>query len=46
VNQQQISMDDLDIGQTVRDFSPGQKLFNRYTLKTVIGRGLASKRVK
>ena len=32
-------MDELDLGQTIRGFAPGQKLFNRYTLKAVLGRG-------
>src|SRR5438094_2948297 len=32
-------MEDLDLGQTIRGFAPGQKLFNRYTLKAVLGRG-------
>jgi len=31
--------DSLDFGQTVRGFAAGQKLFNRYTLKSVLGRG-------
>jgi serine/threonine protein kinase len=31
--------DELDFGQTVRGLSVGQKLFGRYTLKTVLGRG-------
>jgi serine/threonine protein kinase len=31
--------DSLDFGQTVRGFATGQKLFNRYTLKSVLGRG-------
>jgi serine/threonine protein kinase len=30
---------DLDLGQTIRGFVPGQKLFERYTLKAVLGRG-------
>jgi hypothetical protein len=33
------SADDLDLGQTVRGFAVGQKLFGRYTLKAVLGRG-------
>ncbi|MCW5549293.1 MAG: protein kinase [Opitutaceae bacterium] len=32
-------MDDLDLGATIRGFSPGQKLFGRYTLKAQLGRG-------
>jgi len=32
-------MDDLDLGATIRGFSPGQKLFGRYTLKKQLGRG-------
>jgi len=32
-------MDDLDLGATIRGFSPSQKLFNRYTLKSILGRG-------
>lgn len=31
--------DDLDFGSTVRGFSPGQKMFKRYTLKKILGRG-------
>src|SRR6266705_1630090 len=30
---------DLDFGATLRGFSPGQRLFNRYTLKEILGRG-------
>ena len=30
---------DLDLGATVRGFVDGQKLFNRYTLRKVLGRG-------
>lgn len=33
------SFDDLDLGQTIRSFAAGQKLFSRYTLKAVLGRG-------
>jgi len=32
-------MDDLDLGQTVRGFTAGQKVFERYTLKRMLGRG-------
>src|SRR5436190_13441413 len=32
-------MDELDLGQTVRGFATGQKLFGRYALKSVLGRG-------
>ena len=32
-------MDDLDLGATIRGFSPGQKAFNRYTLRKILGRG-------
>lgn len=32
-------MDDLDLGATLKGFSPGQKIFNRYTLKKILGRG-------
>ena len=34
-----IRMSDLDFGATVRGFTPGQKLFGRYTLKKILGRG-------
>lgn len=34
-----ISMDELDLGQTIRGFAAGDKMFNRYTLKAVLGRG-------
>src|SRR5437868_13565605 len=30
---------ELDFGQTIRDFSSGQKLFRRYTLQRTLGRG-------
>ncbi len=30
---------DLDLGQTLRGFAPGENLFGRYTLKTILGRG-------
>jgi formylglycine-generating enzyme required for sulfatase activity len=30
---------DLDLGQTLRGFAAGQKLFNRYTLVRMLGRG-------
>jgi hypothetical protein len=29
----------LDLGATIKGFSPGQKVFNRYTLKKILGRG-------
>jgi serine/threonine protein kinase len=32
-------MDELDPGPTVRSFTPGQKLFGRYVLRTILGRG-------
>ena len=32
-------MDDLDLGATIRGFALGQKVFNRYTLKKILGRG-------
>ena len=32
-------MDDLDLGQTVRGFSAGQKILNRYTFVRILGRG-------
>jgi Skp family chaperone for outer membrane proteins len=32
-------MDDLDLGATIKGFSPGQKVFNRYSLKKILGRG-------
>ncbi len=32
-------MDDLDLGATIKGFSPGQRLFNRYTLVRQLGRG-------
>ncbi len=31
--------DDLDFGQTIRGFTEGQKVFGRYTLRKVLGRG-------
>jgi len=31
--------DDFDYGQTIRTFSSGQRLFQRFTLKQVLGRG-------
>jgi serine/threonine protein kinase len=31
--------DDLGLGQTLRGFTAGQKLFNRYTLQRTLGRG-------
>lgn len=32
-------MDDLDYGATLRGFSAGQKVFKRYTLQKILGRG-------
>ncbi|MCW5548873.1 MAG: SUMF1/EgtB/PvdO family nonheme iron enzyme [Opitutaceae bacterium] len=32
-------MDDLDLGATIKGFIPGQKVFNRYTLTRILGRG-------
>ena len=32
-------MDDLDLGQTLRGFTAGQKVFERYTLVRLLGRG-------
>jgi formylglycine-generating enzyme required for sulfatase activity/serine/threonine protein kinase len=32
-------MDDLDLGQTLRGFAAGQKVFGRYTLTRLLGRG-------
>jgi hypothetical protein len=32
-------MDDLDFGATIKGFNPGQKVFNRYSLKKILGRG-------
>jgi serine/threonine protein kinase len=32
-------MDELDLGQTVRGFSAGQKILNRYTFVRILGRG-------
>ncbi len=32
-------MNDLDYGATIKGFNPGQKVFNRYTLKQILGRG-------
>jgi serine/threonine protein kinase len=32
-------MDDLDFDQTIRGFAAGQKVFGRYTVKKVLGRG-------
>lgn len=34
-----MSDDDLDFGATVKGFSAGQKMFKRYTLKKILGRG-------
>lgn len=33
------TLDDLDFGQTIRGFAPGQKLLKRYTLTRVLGQG-------
>lgn len=33
------SKDDLDFGETVRSFRVGQKVFHRYTLRRILGRG-------
>ena len=30
---------DLDLGQTIRGFTAGEKLFGRYTLRAILGRG-------
>jgi len=32
-------MDDLDLGATIKGFIPGQKVFNRYKLTKILGRG-------
>jgi len=32
-------MEDLDFGNTIKGFSPGQKVFARYTLTRILGRG-------
>ncbi|HRI83573.1 MAG TPA: serine/threonine-protein kinase, partial [Opitutaceae bacterium] len=32
-------MDDLDLGATIKGFIPGQKVFGRYTLAKILGRG-------
>ena len=32
-------MEDLDLGATIKGFSSGQKIFGRYTLKKILGRG-------
>lgn len=32
-------MDDLDFGATIKGFAAGQQVFNRYSLKKVLGRG-------
>ncbi len=31
--------DDIDFGQTIRGFAEGQKVFGRYTLRHILGRG-------
>jgi serine/threonine protein kinase len=33
------NMEELDLGQTVRGFSAGQKILNRYTFVRILGRG-------
>src|SRR5438067_2596688 len=32
-------MEELDLGQTIRGFAAGQKMFERYILKSILGRG-------
>lgn len=32
-------MEELDLGQTIRGFVAGQKVFERYVLKSILGRG-------
>jgi hypothetical protein len=32
-------MDDLDLGATIKGFTSGQKVFKRYTLQKILGRG-------
>jgi serine/threonine protein kinase len=32
-------MDDLDLGATIKGFIAGQKVFRRYTLTRILGRG-------
>jgi serine/threonine protein kinase len=32
-------MEELDLGQTIRGFAAGQKVFQRYVLKSILGRG-------
>jgi serine/threonine protein kinase/vacuolar-type H+-ATPase subunit D/Vma8 len=32
-------MEELDLGQTIRGFAAGQKVFGRYVLKSILGRG-------
>lgn len=32
-------MDDLDLGVIIKGFAPGQKVFNRYSLVQMLGRG-------
>jgi len=32
-------MDDIDLGATIRGYSAGQKVFGRFTLKKILGRG-------
>ncbi len=31
--------DNIDFGATIKRFSPGQKVFSRYTLTKILGRG-------
>ena len=33
------NMEELDLGQTVRGFTPGQRILNRYTFVRILGRG-------
>lgn len=34
-----MAADDLDFGATIKGFTPGQKVFDRYTLTKILGRG-------
>ncbi|MBV9658550.1 MAG: serine/threonine protein kinase [Verrucomicrobia bacterium] len=38
-NPGQDDLDELDLGQTIRGFAPRQKLFKRFTLQKILGRG-------
>ncbi len=38
-NPGQDDLDELDLGQTIRGFAPRQKLFRRFTLQKILGRG-------